>query len=197
MPEVPGSGEAQENEATVTLAEVRFCVVWNLRGDPAQSTFVGEAQRCLGLPLPLQPNTSERNAATALLWLGPRAWLFIAGADSPRDDFDGTRRRLNDAGGALFDVSASYAAWSVSGDAAMRVLNRSCPLDLHPRVFSAGHCAQSVLGHVNAVFYRPDEAARLVVMVGCSFAADAWADLTASAASDGYRIGTATPFGAV
>jgi len=183
-------------EACVALAEVRLAIAWNVRGDPAQAAFVAEAERALGMPLPLQPNTSTRNAAGAVFWLGPRAWLFVAGADFPRNDFDDVRRRLGDAGGALFDVSASYATWSVSGAAALRVLNKGCPLDLHPRAFPAGHCAQSLLGHIHAVFYRPDDASTFIVMVARSFAADAWDFLTASAATDGYRIGPPVSFGA-
>jgi sarcosine oxidase, subunit gamma len=184
------------SEALVTLAEVRLATAWNVRGNPAQAVFVAEAERALGMPPPLQPNTSVRNAAGAVFWLGPRAWLFVTGADLPRNDFDDVRRKLNDAGGALFDVSASYVAWTVSGVAAPRVLNKGCPLDLHPRTFAAGRCAQSVLGHVNALYYKPDGASTFIVMVARSFAADALSFLTASAAADGYRIAPPESFGA-
>ena len=83
----------------------------------------------------------------------------------------------------------------MSGTAAARVLNRMCPLDLHPRAFAAGRCAQSLLGHVNALFCRPDESATFLVMVARSLAADAWRDLCAAAATDGYRVAAAGPFG--
>jgi sarcosine oxidase subunit gamma len=185
------------SEALVTLAEVRLATAWNVRGNPAQAAFVAEAERALGIPLPLQPNTSTRNTAGAVFSLGPRVWLYVAGADFPRDDFDDVRQKLNGAGGALFDVSASYVAWTVSGVAAPRVLNKGCPLDLHPQTFAAGRCAQSVLGHLNALFYKPDDASTFIVMVVRSFAADAFDFLTASAAADGYRIGPPVSFGAV
>jgi sarcosine oxidase, subunit gamma len=188
------AGTPSDGEAFVTLAEILLATAWNVRGDPAQAAFVAEVERSLGVPLPSQPNTSARSATAALLWLGPRAWLLVAGADSPRGDFDDVRRRLNDAGAALFDVSASYVAWSVSGAAASRVLGKGCPLDLHPRAFPAGRCAQSLLGHIHALFYRPDDASTFIVMVARSFAADAWRELLASAACDGYRIDPAAPF---
>ena len=177
----------------ITLAESRLGQVWNVRGNPAQRSFVSEAERALGLPLPLQSNTSARADDSALLWLGPTSWLLIAGPGSLRDDFDMARRALNAAGGALFDVSASYVAWRVSGAAAGRVLNRSCPLDLHPRAFPTGRCAQSMLGHINALFYKPWERSEFIVMVARSFSADAWRDLCASAASEGYRLPPAAP----
>jgi sarcosine oxidase subunit gamma len=121
----------------------------------------------------------------------------VAGPESARNDFDGTRKALSVAGGAMFDVSAGYVAWAISGTPASGVLNRGCPLDLHPRAFPAGHCAQSVLGHINATFYKPDERSTLIVMVARSFAADAWRMLCASAESDGFRVGPAAAFAAV
>ena len=91
----------------VALGEVSFALAWNVRGNPAQSSFVSEAERLLGSPLPLQPNTSTRRAGKTALWLGPRSWLLVARSALPRNAFDGTRVALNAAGGALFDVSSS------------------------------------------------------------------------------------------
>ena len=184
-----------DGAALTILAEVVLATAWNVRGDPEQASFMAEAGRVLRLPLPAQPNASVRAGSVALLWLGPRSWLFITGPDSERHDFDVARKTLNDAGGALFDVSSSYVAWSVAGAWAWRVLNRTCPLDLHPRAFPAGRCAQSVLGHVGASFYRPDERPAIVVIVARSFAADAWRGLRAAAASEGYRVAPEVPFG--
>ena len=169
--------------AVVTLHDAHFTLAWNIRGNPARSSFVSEAERLLGLALPLQPNTSTRVDETALLWLGPRSWLLLAATGSAWNGFEVTRNALNAAGGALFDVSASYVGWVVSGSAAACALNKGCPLDLHPRAFPAGHCAQSMMGHIAALFYRPDESPTFTVLVARSFAADAWADLSASAAS--------------
>ena len=75
------------------------------------------------------------------------------------------------------------------------MLNCGCPLDLHPRVLRPGDCAQSLLGHVNALFYRPDERSAFIVMVARSFAADAWEQLETYASTDGYRIGPPGAFG--
>ena len=138
MPEtrVAANDVGPPGEDAVTLAPLELGTVWNLRGDPANSAFVAEAARVLGLPLPLAPNASARDErGPSLLMLGPRSWLFVARHDAVRNDFDTARQRLNGAGGALFDVSASYVGWSVAGSDAARVLNRGCPLDLDPRVF--------------------------------------------------------------
>jgi sarcosine oxidase subunit gamma len=166
--------------AVATLADIDLRVAWQARGDPLQPRFAAEAERLFGLRLP-QPNATARTSpydpaagrlGHALLSLGPSTWLFTTDDPQQPERFDATRRTLNDAGGALFDVSASQVAWSVSGEGAARVLNGGCPLDLHPRVFPAGHCAQSLLAHIGALFYRPNEST-FVVMVARSFAADA------------------------
>lgn len=193
---IPMPSPDDRGGASVTLAEVSLALAWNVRGDPAQASFVAEAERVLGLPLPLQPSTSSRSADATLLWLGPRSWLLVAATGFARDGFDATRKLLNAAGGALFDVSASYVAWSVSGEAASRVLNRTCPLDLHPRAFPAGKCAQSVLGHVGALLYRPGGQSTFVVLAARSLGADAWTALCAAAECERLRIGPATSFGA-
>jgi sarcosine oxidase subunit gamma len=177
------SGDA--TRARVTFRELRIGHAWNVRGVPRNASFMAEAGRLLG-PLPTAPLTSARSDDRVSLWLGPQSWLFVTGASAPRRDFDATRLTINAAGGALFDVSASYAGWSVAGAHAARVLNRECPLDLSPHAFPAGHCAQSVLGHINALIHRPREAPAFVVMVAQSLAADAWHALTTAASAEGY-----------
>lgn len=179
----------------LTIAETDVASAWNVRGDPARAAFVAATKTALGVPLPMRPNASARGDAGALLWLGPRSWLFVAGRPVASGAFDIARKALNEAEGALFDVSSSYVGWTISGAASARVLNRGCPLDLHPRVFRPGQCAQSLLGHVSAIFYRPDDRDAFIVMVARSFAADAWDQLAGYAATDGYRIDPPSAFG--
>ena len=194
--------------SALAISETDVALAWNVRGDPARAAFVAAVETALGVSLPMRPNASargialptqlhasERGGAGMLLWLGPRSWLFVTGQPAANGAFEATRKTLNDAEGALFDVSSSYVAWTISGDAAARVLNRGCPLDLHPAVFRPGACAQSVLGHVNAIFYRPDKRGAFIVMVARSFAADAWEQLETYASTDGYRIGPPVAFG--
>jgi len=181
--------------APMRLAELRWAFAWNLRGDASVSAFVSEAQRMTGLALPLAPCTATRTAARSLLWLGPRSWLWIDGADGANTDFDAARNALNAVGGALFDSSAAYAGWLVSGALVATVLNRGCPLDLRPRAFGAGRCAQSLLGHLPALFYRPNERPLFVVMVPRSLATDGGHCLRGYAEAEGCTIDAVTPFG--
>lgn len=181
--------------APLHLAELRWAFAWNLRGNPSAPALVSEAQRLSGLALPIEPCTATRAAARSLLWLGPRSWLWIEGADGAAADFEAARSALGAVRGALFDLSAAYAGWLVSGAIAATVLNRGCPLDLRPRVFGASRCAQSLLGHIPALFYKPNERPLFVVMVSRSLATDAWHHLRGYAEADGCTIDAAAPFG--
>ena len=101
---------------------------------------------------------------------------------------------MNAAGGALFDVSASRVAWTMSGPRAADVLAKGCPLDFHPRAFAAGSCAQSVFGHVNALIDRRDDDPTFTMMVARSFARDVWHSLVGAAAQYGVDVGPPRPF---
>jgi sarcosine oxidase subunit gamma len=182
-----------ESRSKVTFREVRIGHAWNLRGDARNAAFASGVDRLLG-SLPIEPLTSSRHDDGVLLWLGPRSWLFVTGASSSERDFDATRKSINAAGGALFDVSASYVGWTIEGEHAGRVLNRECPLDLRDGAFPAGRCAQTMLGHIPAVIYRPREASSFVVMVARSFAADAWHLLQTMAATEGHALDAAVDF---
>ncbi len=185
--------------AQLVLAERTIAFAWNIQGDATRSPFEEAVQRLFHVALPPIPNTTTRSAALTVLWLGPESWLLVAGAHSPATpavaDFTALRDAMNTQGGALFDVSASRVAWAVSGPRAAAVLAASCPLDFHARAFPAGHCAQSLFGHVNAIFYRQRETPAFTVMVARSFASDAWRALCLPAAQYGYEVGPSAPFG--
>jgi sarcosine oxidase subunit gamma len=172
----------------LAIGDVTFALAWNVRGDPGDEAFVSGTSRALGPTLPLAAMTGSRTDAATLLWLGPRSWLYVSDVTSTPDEFEPARRAVNAVGGALFDVSASYVGWHVSGALAARVLNRACPLDFHPRAFAPGQCAQSLLGHINALFYKPGEDQSFVVMVARSVASGALHVLREAARSDGYRL---------
>jgi heterotetrameric sarcosine oxidase gamma subunit len=103
------------------------------------------------------------------------------------------RASINAAGGALFDVSASRVAFAVTGAQASALLATRCPLDFHAGAFPVSACAQSLLGHVGALYYRR-EAEDVVVMVARSYARDAWHALCVSAAAEGYDVAPTATF---
>jgi len=177
---------ASDVQRAVAISDVSVALAWNVRGDAASSAFAATVQQLLSVTLPTQPNTSTSADDVALLWLGPKSWLYVGGADSPRISFDDARRSLGAIGAALFDVSSSYVGWRVEGAAASRVVNRGCPLDLCEDAFPTGHCAQSTFGHTTVLVHRPNASAAFIVLASRSYARDVLHLLQMSALTEGY-----------
>ena len=176
----------------VTLAESTIAAAWNVQGDPTRAPLLAEARRLFEVDLPLVANATAHSAAWTALWLGPKSWLLVARMKAHIEPqvtaLAAQRDAFNAVGGALFDLSASRVAFEIGGSRAASVLAKGCPLDFHIRAFPAGHCAQSLLGHVNALIFRPDATPAFRVMVARSFALDVWRALCVSAAQYGYDV---------
>jgi len=152
----PLSGFHTGSPETVQLAEVPFLTMVNLRVDPEGPAAVRVAS-VLGAGPPTEPNTVVAAGEYAVLWLGPDEWLVVgpdcgvAGASalvsSLREALDGER-------GSAVDVSANRTTVEVNGPRARDVLENGCPLDLHPRVFHPGRCAQTVLARTQVVLWQ-------------------------------------------
>jgi sarcosine oxidase subunit gamma len=154
-----------------------------VQGDASRAEFSDQVTRQFSIALPITPNTTAGSDTVTALWLGPRSWLLIAeSAGSPLDEFAARRDALGVVGGALFDLSASRIAYRLAGTNAADVLATGCPLDLHPRAFRAGDCAQSMFGHVNVLLHKTDDAPTFTIMVARSFARDVWQALSFVAA---------------
>jgi sarcosine oxidase subunit gamma len=175
----------------LALHETRFAAMWNVQGAASVRAFADAARALLGVVPPPAPNTIARTARWSLVWLGPRSWLALASPPSPTDAplpvFEPARDAINAAGGALFEVSAARAAWTITGEHAETVLAKLCPLDFDRRAFPAGTCAQSLLGHLNALYLREATGA-FTLLVAASYAHDAWHALCTASAQYGYEV---------
>ena len=172
----------------ITLTEVPIGAAWNVQGDASRAEFSDQVARQFSLALPTVPNTTARGDALMAFWLGPRSWLLVAeSAGPPLADFVKKRDAMNAAGGALFDLTASRVAYRLAGSRATDALATGCPLDLHPRAFRAGDCAQSLFGRVNALLYKSDDAPTFLIMVARSFARDVWQTLRFCSAQYGHQ----------
>jgi sarcosine oxidase subunit gamma len=155
---------------TIRLAELPFLAQVNLRLDPkgAAADAVGLV---LGLSLPLEPNTVVRAGELTVLWLGPDEWLVVGPPDTQRDVEQRIRAAAGDEHVAVTDVSAQRTTLLVSGAHARELLAHGCPLDLHPRAFGPGRCAQTTLARAQVVLVARDEpGAGFWVLVRSSFA---------------------------
>jgi sarcosine oxidase, subunit gamma len=153
-----GSRVLSVDGASVTLGELAFTDMLNIRGNAADAGFVSAVQNATGLPLPLIANTASLGATGQLLWLGPDEWVLKLPPSgphyqhpSPAEAMETTlRSALVGQHVSLVPVGHGFTTLTVQGAAAADLLSRGCPLDFHPRAFAAGAVAQSHVAKAGA-----------------------------------------------
>ncbi|MFJ1707077.1 sarcosine oxidase subunit gamma [Kitasatospora sp. NPDC088346] len=156
-------------ERGVRLGEVPFLAQLDLQ----LSTRDAAARRiasALGTPLPTDPGTVGEAGDLRVLWLGPEEWLVVGPDGSAPATAELLRAALRDEPGSVVDVSANRTTLELSGPAARPVLEKGCALDLHPRVFGPGRCAQTLLAGVNVIIQQVDAEPTYRLLVRGSFA---------------------------
>ncbi|MFJ8492542.1 sarcosine oxidase subunit gamma [Streptomyces sp. NPDC094038] len=154
------------------LAELPFLAQVNVRLD-AKSPAADAVGLALGVQLPLEPDTVVHAGEVTAVWLGPDEWL-VAGRPGTEGELEGRiRTAAADAEAAVTvtDVSAQRTTLLVGGPRARDLLAHGCALDLHPRAFGPGRCAQTTLARTQVVLVARDETrAGFWVLVRSSFA---------------------------
>ena len=168
-----GRARAERGEAGVALAEKPFRAIVDLRGNPEDADFLGSAQGALGLDLPLTPNTATTQGKTTALWLGPDEWWIVT-PDPAADHAARLRTTLSGVHAAVTEVGESRCCIEVSGPRARDLLAKTCPLDLHPRSFQPGTCAQSHLAKVAGLLHQTSDEPAYDLYVLRSFAEYLW-----------------------
>ncbi|SDP71472.1 sarcosine oxidase subunit gamma [Streptomyces sp. cf386] len=154
----------------VRLAELPFLAQVDVRLD-AKGAAADAVGLALGLQLPLEPNTVVRAGELTALWLGPDQWLLVGPPGGERELESRIRTAAGDEPVSVTAVSAQRTTLLVAGPRARDLLAHGCALDLHPRAFGPGRCAQTTLGRTQVVLVARDEArAGFWVLVRSSFA---------------------------
>ncbi len=158
-----GRAEASRGAAGVALAERPHRGMVNLRLDPKNAEAMAAFEAAFGFALPTQPNTSAGNGEASALWLGPDEWWIVSPGPGPEagpELADKLRAALADRFAAVTEVGESRTCIRIAGPKARALLQKGCPLDLHPRAFGAGQCAQTCLAKATvAIHLVADESA--------------------------------------
>ncbi len=157
-------------EAGVQLSERAFMGHINLRGEPSDQTFLEIAEDVLGVGLPLEPNTVSEGHDVTLLWLGPNEWLILTSPGGQHEIIPSLRNALGNLFSAVTDVSGGQTIINIQGPHARDVLSKGCTLDLHPRFFGPGQCAQTNIDKATATIRQLDESPSYHIIVRRSFA---------------------------
>ena len=189
------TAEASAQEAIV-LAERAFAGYVNLRGNPGDAAFLNAASDALGIGPPVEPNTVARPAPPAraevtLCWLGPDEWMVITPPDRQTGLMAAMLQATNGLHAAVTDLTGGYTTIQLSGPRVRDLLAKGSTLDLHPRSFGAGQCAQTNVGKtgvlmIPAVNAGDDQSFQLVVRR--SFADYLFQWIEDSSAEYGLRI---------
>ena len=181
----------QPGEARVVLCERRLVGKLNLRGRPTES-FLAAAGQALGFEPPVAPNTTAGTAGRIALWLGPDEWWIVTPGPDPEAGpalAERLRGALADHCHAVTDVGESRTCIQLSGPRARTVLQKGCPLDLHPRVFQPATCAQTCLAKATVLIHHAgDDGPAFDVYVPLSFAEYLWAWLEDAGAEYGVAV---------
>ena len=141
----------KKHQATASSAfrmgERPFLELVNVRGDTRDVAFMRAVENVLGCRPPETPNTTAQGNGYDMLWLGPDEWLARSATAHDATRTAPLQAKLGAAFAGVFasvvDVGSGYTVLDISGTRTREVLARGCPLDLHPRLFATGQCAQS------------------------------------------------------
>ncbi len=177
--------DAKKVDGRVAMGEAPPRGQIDLRGDCAGKGFREASQKALGFALPTAPNTARGKGATTALWLGPDQWLILTRPDRQSRIAGKLREALARRHAAVTEIGEGRAVIALSGAKARDVLMKGCGLDLHPRVFAAGRCAQTLLAKASVIVHQTGRAPSFDIYVARSFAEYLWAWLADAAAEYG------------
>lgn len=161
-------------EARVIVGEAAHRAIVNVRGKATDPAFTQAVKAVTGADLPVKPNTTTDAGSFRLLWLGPTEFWVTALAGAEEKLVADLRQALTGQHAAVIDVTESRAVITLSGPDAREVLARGCSLDLHPRVFGPGQCAQTGLAKANVLIDQRDAAPSFDIYVLKSFSDYLW-----------------------
>jgi sarcosine oxidase, subunit gamma len=161
------------------LRELPFLAQLDVRLDRDDAATRVAVESVIGA-LPVEPNTLHGGPGAAVLWLGPDEWLIVG----PPDGEAALESQLHDAFGdgagriAIVEVSANRTTLELRGPRTRELLEFGCPIDLHPRTFGPGRCAQTLLARANVLIWHvneePEDTWRLFVRPSFAVYVAAW-----------------------
>lgn len=183
------SSEGGSSEAGIRLAERPFLGKLVLRGDGGDD-FLKVVDAALGTAPPIEPNTAATTEEVSILWHSPDEWLIVTATSAETELANRLRESLGSMHAAVIDVSDSLVALRLSGSSTGSLLAKGCALDLHPRAFGPGQCAQTHLASALVTLHQIDDTGTWDIFVRASFAPYLWRWLEDASLEYGLAYGT-------
>ena len=160
---------AQGEEEVRMIDRSLLVGVVNLRGNPNEKAFLESAQKALQLPVPLEANSCSQQGQTEAWWVGPDEWLLLVAPGCEQALIKDVERECAGLHFAVTEITGGYGCFDLEGPKVIDFLARGVPLDLNPRSFASGQCAQTLMGQIG-VALRPIEGGGMRLLVRSSFA---------------------------
>jgi sarcosine oxidase subunit gamma len=160
--------------AEVGLGERAHRLQIGIRGDAGQAKFARAVVSTAGLEFPTQANRFTVAGDRACLWLGPDEWLILGPGGGESELTAALRGAMAGLHAAVADVSEARTTILVQGPRARDLLQKGMPIDLHPRAFGPGHCAQTHLAGANVILRQTDDRPSYELLILNSFAEHLW-----------------------
>jgi sarcosine oxidase, subunit gamma len=138
----------------IDARELAFLTQVDVRVKPASVATHG---------FPTEPNTTRTSGDRDVLWLGPDEWLVVAAPGAAGAIAAELEASLDGLHRSVVDVSANRAAIELAGPSRHDLLSSACPIDLHPRSWGDGRCAQSVFGAAQVLLHEREGVTRVFV----------------------------------
>lgn len=143
--------------ATVRAFEYPHRVQIALRGQAADPAFLQGFEKATGFSLPTDACTSSGEPSRVhALWMGPDEWLIVGNEDQDSRLFDTLQASFSNLHTSLVNVSESRTIIHLSGPQARSVLDKGCPIDLHPRAFGPGKVVNTNLAKCHVTLHQTD-----------------------------------------
>lgn len=175
--------------AGVVLSERPPLAILQLASWPGSVAAVRARVRdALALDLPDIPNMVASTPEVAALWLGPERWLIVAPGNARTQLVKALGKVVTPDIAALAELSDARTVIRLAGPRARELLAKGCELDLHPRSFVVGRCAQTILAHVATLIHLIDPSPSFDLYLPRSYAVTFWEWLVDSASELGVRV---------
>ena len=109
------------------------------------------------------------DSVTQVVWNGPNQWMVISEDDAAESLLEKIQHAVADKAGVV-DQSHGRVGLRLSGKHARTVVQKNCPLDVHPRSFGPGSCALTTIAHIGALIIQVDDEPTYDMFVNRSFA---------------------------
>ena len=137
----------------VRIREVPFLTMVGVRAVPG-SAAAGRIETRLATSLPSACGAVTTGDGVSVLWLSPDEFLVVSEEQRRAPLTAALVESLQGEPGSATDLSANRTTFELGGPSAREVLEKGCPLDLHPRAFQVGTAYLTLIGSVPVILWK-------------------------------------------